>query len=77
MLSVLSVWIAVPNLWGCSKSGTVDTREFYMLVHEKPSVFADSIFELIGDTPNGGGTLPPKPLVDVVGVRDVCAWKQT
>lgn len=31
-----------------SKSGTVDTREFYMLVHEKPSVFADSIFELIG-----------------------------
>mmetsp|Transcript_9244 Transcript_9244/g.32579 ORF Transcript_9244/g.32579 Transcript_9244/m.32579 type:complete len:323 (-) Transcript_9244:273-1241(-) len=29
------------------KSGTVDTKEFYDLVHEKPSVFADSIFELI------------------------------
>lgn len=35
------------------KSGTVDTREFYMLVHEKPSVFADSIFELI-DVENEG-----------------------
>jgi len=29
------------------KSGTVDTKEFYDLVHEKASVFADSIFELI------------------------------
>lgn len=38
-------------MWGFtlnSKSGTMDTKEFYELVHERPSVFADSIFEIIG-----------------------------
>jgi len=38
------------------KSGTMDTKEFYELVHERPSVFADSIFEII-DVENDGWTL--------------------
>jgi len=35
------------------KSGTIDTAEFYKMIDEEPSLFGDSIFELIDVSNNG------------------------
>eukprot|EP00939_MAST-03C_sp_MAST-3C-sp1_P002119 g2119.t1 len=35
------------------RSGTIDTEEFYKMVEEEPSLFGDSIFELIDVNNNG------------------------
>jgi hypothetical protein len=35
-----------------SRSGTISTREIYHMIREKPSVYIDSIFELIGSYPH-------------------------
>jgi len=35
------------------RSGSMDTDEFYKLIHENPSIFGDSIFELIDVNNNG------------------------
>ena len=35
------------------RSGTIDTEEFYKMIEEEPSLFGDSIFELIDVSNNG------------------------
>ena len=45
---VICVWICVYDGFLFSRSGTMDVKEFYELIHEPPSVFVDSLFKLIG-----------------------------